>query len=348
MPYINEVLATNEAKNAEAKLNVKSERVSRFHFDPEAIATMLEERIVGQPDMQNAISDLLHLVKADFGRESKPLGVQLFVGPTGVGKTETVRLIAEAIHGSADHLCRIDMNTLAQEHYVAAITGAPPGYVGSKENHSLFDTDRIEGSYSKPGIVLFDEIEKASDEVIRALLNLLDTGKLELSAGTKQLNFTNCLIFMTSNIGARTLAKYQNQFNGSWRKRLGMKPLVRKTRAILDQALHQKFDPEFINRIDQIVPFQQLEESWLDTLLSIEVTKLNQRLRKKQVTLVLETSARSCLLNKYDKRFGARDLIRNTRTLLEPALARAINQYPDHSNLVAKAINDQIAIECRG
>src|SRR5690606_32324507 len=124
----------------------------------------------------------------------------LLLGPTGVGKTEVVRLIAEAIHGQPDAFCRIDMNTLAQEHYAAALTGAPPGYVGSKEGTTLFDAEAIAGTFSRPGIVLFDELEKASTEVLRSLLNVLDSGRLTLSGGGRTLDFRNCLIFMTSNV----------------------------------------------------------------------------------------------------------------------------------------------------
>jgi ATP-dependent Clp protease ATP-binding subunit ClpA len=128
------------------------------------------------------------------------------MGPTGVGKTETVRILAEAILGSADQLCRIDMNTLSQAHYSSAITGAPPGYVGSKENHSLLQAEKIEGSYSRPGIVLFDEIEKASQEVLRSLLNIMDSGVLHLPSGTKEISFRNTMVFMTSNVGAKEFA----------------------------------------------------------------------------------------------------------------------------------------------
>ena len=107
------------------------------------------------------------MVKADISERDRPLSVNLFMGPTGVGKTEIVRLLAQALHGRADGFCRIDMHTLAQEHYAAALTGAPPGYVGSKEGISLFNSELIQGTYSRPGIVLFDELEKASQEVVR-------------------------------------------------------------------------------------------------------------------------------------------------------------------------------------
>ena len=147
----------------------------RFHFEPQAVMQSLRQRIIGQDAALNEIEKMLQVVKADFSSPERPLSVTLMLGPTGVGKTETVRLIAEAIYGRSDAFCRIDMNTLAQEHYAAALTGAPPGYVGSKEGHSLFDETAIAGSHTRPGIMLFDELEKASNEVIRGLMNVLDT-----------------------------------------------------------------------------------------------------------------------------------------------------------------------------
>ena len=142
----------------------------RFHFEPSKVMQLLRERIIGQDAALNEIEKMLHVVKADFSSPDRPLSVTLMLGPTGVGKTETVRLIADAIYGRPDAFCRIDMNTLAQEHYAAALTGAPPGYVGSKEGHSLFDETAIADSHTRPGIMLFDELEKASNEVIRGLM----------------------------------------------------------------------------------------------------------------------------------------------------------------------------------
>src|SRR5690606_3137853 len=128
----------------------------RFHFEPKQVMQLLHDRIIGQNAALQEIEKMLHVVKADFSSPERPLSVTLMLGPTGVGKTETVRLISEAIYARPDAFCRIDMNTLAQEHYAAAITGAPPGYVGSKEGHSLFDETAIAGSHTRPGIVLFD------------------------------------------------------------------------------------------------------------------------------------------------------------------------------------------------
>lgn len=174
----------NAANLPEKSLTPAKKRLinSRFLFDPDSVIKKLRRRIVGQDHVLTDIFSTLKVLKADIADSQRPLYVGLFVGATGVGKTELVRVLAEAIHGQADAFCRIDMNTLAQDHYAAAITGAPPGYVGSKEGNSLIDVEKVQGSYSRPGIVLLDEIEKAGTEVIRALLNVIETGQLRLTS----------------------------------------------------------------------------------------------------------------------------------------------------------------------
>jgi ATP-dependent Clp protease ATP-binding subunit ClpA len=270
---------------------------------------------------------MLWRVKADIGDENRPLAVYLFLGPTGVGKTETVRTLAESIHGNRDGLCRIDMNTLAQEHYAAALTGAPPGYVGSKEGHSLLDPDKVQGSYSKPGIVLFDEIEKASPEVNRALLNVLDTGRLVLPSGQKEIDFRNTLIFMTSNAGALEAETLEHRHRSGWRGLLGLSPP--DSFSLRDRALREHFDPEFLNRIDQILTFNHLSENWLDALLNKELAELNRRLSRKGAVLELNQGVRSVLCEGFDRRYGAREMLRAFRQKLEPPVATALLQHTD-------------------
>ena len=153
------------------------------------------------------------------------------------------------------------MNTLAQEHYAASLTGAPPGYVGSKEGYTLFDGDKIEGTYSRPGMVLFDELEKANDVVLRALLNVCDSGMMQLSAGNKSISFRNAMIFMTSNVGVRELAAYRHKFRRGWRRLLKLKPSAIAEQNILQKGLESRFDPEFINRIDRVVYYSELSDS---------------------------------------------------------------------------------------
>jgi ATP-dependent Clp protease ATP-binding subunit ClpA len=326
MPFINDKLSANQEQLDRAHYAKQLARSSRFQFEPEQVMAQLRARIVGQDAVLESMADMLYHVKADFGGESRPLSVNLFLGPTGVGKTETVRILAESILGGADKLCRIDMNTLAQEHYAAALTGAPPGYVGSKEGHTLFNIEAIQGSFSQPGIVLFDEIEKASTEVIRTLLNVLDTGRLVLSAGTKEINFTNAMIFMTSNVGAKDIQLLRESHRFGWRSLFKRKS---KEDAILKRALQTKFDPEFLNRIDRILSFNHLSDKWLDKILDVEITKLNDRLRRKHARLILDNSAREQFYHYYDPQYGARNLSRQLRVKLEPLLARAMIEAKD-------------------
>lgn len=327
MPFINEKFEANREQTARRDYAGRVQRMSRFVFDPEAVSDRLQERIVGQAETLQALTAMLVRVKADIGPEDRPLAVHMLMGPTGVGKTETVRLLAEAIHGKRDALCRIDMNTLAQEHYAAALTGAPPGYVGSKEGHTLFDTEAIQGSFSKPGIVLFDEVEKASPEVVRTLLNILDSGRLVFPSGQREIDFRNSLIFMTSNVGAVEVARYRDTFRRGWRRWLGLIP--RREAEVLEAALLNTFDPEFINRIDGIHTYNRLGIDRLDDLLSIQLARLNQRLSRRGASVELTEALREYLCGRYDNRFGARDILRRLRSTLEPQLAEALLAHPD-------------------
>lgn len=316
----------------------------RFHFEPEAVMQKLRERIIGQDAALNEIEKMLSVVKADFSSPDRPLSVTLMLGPTGVGKTETVRLIAEAIYGRPNAFCRIDMNTLAQEHYAAAITGAPPGYVGSKEGNSLFDETAIAGSHTRPGIMLFDELEKASTEVIRGLMNVLDTGRLTLTAGTKTIDFSNCMIFMTSNVGAQAAQQYLDKLNFLPKK---MQDLCLKrvpTQTIIEKVMQRKFDPEFLNRIDRTLHYLPVQDDALPKLVDIELEKLNLRLQHQKRSVTLTATAKAHFYQGHDIRYGARHLGRKMRTELEPILALYFLTHPEHMNLTLDAQNGTLCI----
>lgn len=339
MTFASDRISANQETLVKQRYEMQSKeriaRTSRFSFDPDLVMQHVRDRIIGQSEALDEIENMLVTVKADFNSPNRPLSVTLMLGPTGVGKTETVRLIAEAIHGKPDAFCRIDMNTLAQEHYAAALTGAPPGYVGSKEGNTLFDEVAIQGSFSKPGIVLFDEIEKASTEVIRSLMNVLETGTLKLTAGTKVLDFKNCMIFMTSNVGAKDAQARLKQLVKL------PKPLQKLARfsklddsEITNKALHKKFDPEFLNRIERILHYQAVEADFAGTLVDLEVEKLNHRLRKQSRTIELTATANAFLSTGHDVRFGARGLGRRFRVLVEPKLAKFFIQHPEASHII--------------
>ena len=334
MPFINDMLAEN-AQHAAAPATATgtdgrqtpANRTSRFHFEPADVMHTLRARIVGQDQALATVESALKIVKADIGDPRRPLHIALLLGPTGVGKTELVRVLAEAIHGQADAFCRIDMNTLAQEHYAAALTGAPPGYVGSKEGTTLLDPERIAGSFGAPGLVLFDEIEKASREVSRSLLNVFDNDQLTLTSGAKTIDFRNTLIFMTSNLGARELQRYEASLRRGWRRLLTISTARRRRnmRRLVDTALHDTFDPEFINRIDAITRFNWIERDMLDALIDIELAKLNTRLARIGRRAELDDSARALLRDAgFDRRYGARAMGRAFRQHVELAVAEAL------------------------
>lgn len=350
MPFINEQLDHNKAvieKQATKTETItkKCTRASRFRFDPASVMQHLRARIVGQDEALAAVEDALYTIKADFGSADKPLSVMLFIGPTGVGKTEIARVLCQAVVGDARNLCRIDMNTLAQEHYSAALTGSPPGYVGSKEGQSLFDPEAIKGSYSIPGVVLFDEIEKADKHVVRAILNILDTGKLTLTSGAKEIDFSNALIFMTSNIGVKELTARADKYRRGWRKWFDLKPSAINT--MLENALHHHFDLEFINRIDRIIPFNDLDNQHLNRLVDIEFELLNKRLSRQQIYFEVSDSVKEFLSQCYDERFGARAIKRVIRTKLEPKLARAIFDFSLCKRFYVDMENGELQVSCR-
>lgn len=297
---------------------------SRFSFDMDVVERELRSSIMGQDTALDEVLEILRVVRADIGDPRKPLASILFCGPTGVGKTETVRTLARALYGDADAMCRIDMNTLAQEHYAASFTGAPPGYVGSKEGTTIFNQEKIEGTRNLPGIVLFDELEKASNEVILALLNVFDNGILTVASGERTFSFRNSIIFMSSNLGARELMSIDETRPGLLSRLTGQGNKDRRTLAhdAVMKALLERFPPEFVNRIDHIDTFNWLGRETMPSLVDVELEHLNRRLRKHNVVLAINEQVRTFLSEEgYDKRFGARELRRAMRRHLEFPLA---------------------------
>lgn len=325
---------------------------SRFSFDLQSIENELRACIIGQDEPIDQVMEILKIVRADIGDPRKPLASVLFCGPTGVGKTETVRTIARALYGDADAFCRIDMNTLSQEHYAASITGAPPGYVGSKEGTTILDQEKIEGTRNLPGLVLFDELEKASNEVVLALMNVFDNGLLTVASGERTYSFRNSLIFMSSNLGARELVALDGPgicWKSLW-SRLTSGIKTRKERAddIVMKSLLARFPPELVNRIDHIDTFNWIGKDRMPELVDVELERLNRRLKKHNLRLQISTDVRKLIAVKgFDKRFGARGLRRAMRRHLEFPLAEyLLGDHGDFSRQDGNAIINIVA-QCR-
>ncbi len=264
----------------------------------------MRARVVGQDQALEAVANAVRRSRAGLQRTNRPVGSFIFLGPTGVGKTEVARSLAEFLFDDEKNMVRIDMSEFQEKHSVARMIGAPPGYVGYEEGGYLTEAVRRR-PYS---VVLFDEIEKAHPEVFNVLLQLLDEGRLTDGQG-RTVNFCNTIVIMTSNLGSRFLAEAGD---------LG-DPKVEEQ--VLG-ALRQHFRPEFLNRIDDIVIFRRLEPEHVREILDIQVEKLRRMLAEKKIDMELTAAAREFLADEgYDREYGARPLARVVQKRLQNPVA---------------------------
>jgi ATP-dependent Clp protease ATP-binding subunit ClpB len=273
-----------------------------------ALEARLHERVVGQDEAVEAVSNAIRRSRSGLGDPDRPIGSFLFLGPTGVGKTELARTLATLLFDDERAVLRIDMSEYMERHSVARLIGAPPGYVGYDEGGQLTEAVR-----RKPySVVLLDEIEKAHSDVFNVLLQVLDDGRLTDGQG-RTVDFRNTLIVMTSNLGAEYLvALAENQ----------------DTDAVRDQVMAEvrsHFRPEFLNRVDEIILFHRLKREHMARIVDIQMRRLIKLLEDRKISLVLEPSAREWLAQKgYDPAYGARPLKRVIQKELQDPLAEMI------------------------
>jgi ATP-dependent Clp protease ATP-binding subunit ClpB len=288
-----------------AKL-VEGEREKLIH-----LAEHLHKRVVGQDEAVEAVANAVIRARAGIKDPNRPIGSFIFLGPTGVGKTELARALAEFLFDSEQALIRLDMSEYMEKHTVARLIGAPPGYVGYEEGGQLTEAVR-----RKPySVVLFDEIEKAHGDVFNVLLQILDDGRLTDGQG-RTVDFKNTVVIMTSNIGSQLLTGYRG----------GSDPLAfdRMKQEVME-ALRQHFRPEFLNRVDDVVVFHPLDRTHLREIVDIQLRRLQARLAERNLELTFTDAAKDWLAERgYDPVYGARPLKRVIQTAVETTLAQQI------------------------
>ncbi|WP_312040204.1 ATP-dependent Clp protease ATP-binding subunit [Macrococcoides bohemicum] len=277
---------------------------------------ILHDRVVGQHDAVVSISKAVRRARAGLKDPKRPIGSFIFLGPTGVGKTELARALAEAMFGEEDAMIRVDMSEFMEKHSVSRLVGSPPGYVGFEEGGQL--TEKVR---RKPySVILFDEIEKAHPDVFNMLLQVLDDGRLTDSKG-RTVDFRNTVIIMTSNVGAQELK--DNKFVGFGGSDAAQDyETIRKT--MMDE-LKKQFRPEFLNRIDDIIVFHKLEKEQLKEIVTFMVNGLTKRLKEQDIYITLTDAAKEKVADDgYDPEYGARPLTRSIQKNIEDKLSEEL------------------------
>ena len=285
----------------------------------------LHERVIGQNEAVEAVAKAIRRGRVGLKDPKRPIGSFLFLGPTGVGKTELSKALAESLFGDENAMIRIDMSEYMEPHSVSKLIGSPPGYVGFDEGGQL--TEKIR---RKPySVILFDEIEKAHPDVMNMLLQILEDGRLTDSQG-RTVNFKNTVIIMTSNIGARLITDkktlgFTKTENGDKGKEEAENKDYEETKKEVMEALKKELRPEFINRIDEIIVFHKLTDNEIGKIIDIMLKEVTNRLAAQKIKIELEPEVKELIASKgIDKNFGARPLRRTIQSVLEDRLAEEI------------------------
>lgn len=290
-------------------------------------------KVIAQDKAVDTLVKAIQRSRVGLKDPNKPIGTFLFLGPTGVGKTHLAKELAKQMFGSADALIRIDMSEYMEKFTVSRLVGAPPGYVGYEEGGQL--TEKVR---RKPySIVLLDEIEKAHSDVFNLLLQVMDEGRLTDSYG-RTVDFKNTVIIMTSNIGTRQLKEFGKGIGFAAQTRTDDKEY---SRSVITKALNKSFAPEFINRLDEIITFDQLDINALEKIIDIELKGLYERMESLGYKLVIDDAAKRFVASKgYDVQFGARPLKRSIQNNLEDGLAELIlNKDPQAGDTIHVGLN---------
>lgn len=291
-----------------------------------AMEEYLAHRVIGQKEALTKIAQTIRMHRAGLTDPNRPIGSFLFLGPTGVGKTEVARTLADFLFNDPSKMVRIDMSEYMEKHAVARLIGAPPGYVGYEQGGQLTEQVR-RNPYS---VVLFDEIEKAHPEIFNVFLQILDEGNITDSQGTT-VSFKNCIIIMTSNLGSSLLLEAD-----------AITPEVEQG---VDQLLHKTFRPEFLNRIDSIILFRRLEQEDIKRIALLHIENLKERLAAVHTTITIDDAVLDFIIDKgFVKEFGARPLKRALQNYIIAPLSTYMIQHQDAKNIEIKLENGAIVI----
>lgn len=301
----------------------------------------LHERVIGQHDAVVAISKAIRRARVGLKSPNRPIGSFIFCGPTGVGKTELAKALAEAVFGSEDNMIRVDMSEFMEKHSTAKLIGSPPGYVGYDDGGHLTELVR-----KKPySVILFDEIEKAHPDVFNIMLQILDDGRLTDAKG-RHINFKNTIIIMTSNVGASMITTTS---------RLGFstsddesKDKYEKLKETVSEEMKKAFRPEFLNRIDETIVFAHLSQEEIRQIVDLMLKDLFKRLAERELSVEVTDEVKDHLAkNGYSEAYGARPLRRLIQRRIEDMLAEEIlsGKYSSGDTIVIKLIDDKIAFE---